>query len=124
MNAYDMSQYMRLIQVEGGRVTGLFKVSPPQPDSRFQQTWVQVFDITVWDAEQHQSGRVLYSADLTCSVSDGVAELSFCSSSKEADIRAAWEHIKVAVEAAAAVFPIPAESKPESTVADRTDVAP
>lgn len=101
--AYDMSRYQRLIGVSDGPVTGTFKVSPPIRDGH---TTVESHDVVLWD-EYHNGGLVLHSDDMTCFVDDGVASLAYYNTDKEADILAAWPDIKLAVEAAAAVFPVP-----------------
>lgn len=102
--AHDMSRYQRLIFVEGGSVTGKFKVSPPLHEGGHGE--VEANGVVLWD-EDSDSGLILHSNDMMCFVDDGVAELAYCNSNKEAAILAAWPHIKLAVEAAAAAFPAP-----------------
>lgn len=108
MKAFDMSRYQRLIGVSDGPVTGTFKVSPPLHSGHGT---VESHDVVIWDEDR--GGLVLHSNDMTCFIVDGVARLVFYNLDKEADILAAWPDIKLAVEAAAAVFPVPAPREGE-----------
>jgi hypothetical protein len=119
LRAFDLTRFQRLVAVEGGLVTGTFAVMPATRAER--ESWVKAYDVVLWSDDEHSSGLVLYSNDLTCAVRDGAAELSIFDTRKEAAIRDAWPHLKVAVEGALAAFPAPEPANaevPPATVGD------
>lgn len=100
-HAYDMSQYQRIINVDGGRVTGSFSVMPGNRDG---EVWVNPIDVVVWD-EGHNSGRVIYSGDIAAvRVADGAADVN-TRGPKADDIEDARAEFVNACVLAAAVFP-------------------
>ena len=68
VTAHDMGRYWRLVDVDGGRVTGTFWVSLNRAD-RVQ--YVRTVDVIVWDDDEHRSGRTLYSDSLTAFIEGG-----------------------------------------------------
>jgi hypothetical protein len=102
VKGYDRGRSFRLVLVEGPRVRGTFAVLKPSHGD----AWVTAHDVTVYHDEDRRSGRVLYSNDLTGSVTDGVAELSehMVAENKLADVQEVWDEmlraLVVAVESA------------------------
>lgn len=113
MKAYPLSRYQRLVGISGGLVTGTFKVLRARVGDR---AWVETVDVTVSDDEDHRSGIVLYSGDLTASVENGVADLRdymIHPDTKRAAVLAAEDAMRAALVGAAAQFP---ETLPEIVV--------
>ncbi|QDZ15794.1 hypothetical protein [Humibacter ginsenosidimutans] len=103
-HAYDMSQFQRIIGVENGRVTGLFHVlSTKRGDYH-----VKPVDVTVWDDNEHHSGRVLYSSDLTAFVRDGDVDIPphMIATEKHADVLDAMGAMEAAILAATEAFAV------------------
>lgn len=72
VRAHDMSQHWRLVDVEGGRVTGTFWVD--SPDRRGRQI-VKSIDVIMWHTDEHHSGRLLRTHGLTAFVEGGDVEI-------------------------------------------------
>lgn len=82
---HDMSRYWRLVNNEGGLVTGTWWVT--RPDDKGKQHVTPV-DVTIWD-EARRGGVILKSDDFTAFVKDGQVE----------PIRVRARHIHVTAEA-------------------------
>lgn len=84
MRAHDMSDYWRLVNISGGRVTGTFWVQASS--KRGAVGWVRAVDVTVWVDDDHTWGRTL-DPFMTASVKDGKVDLSEHMISPDAGVR-------------------------------------
>lgn len=78
ITAHDMSQHWRLVNVEGGRVAGVFQVGYPHqfgyPHQRGYRT-VKSIEVIMWHTDEHRSGRLLRAHALTAFVDGGDVEI-------------------------------------------------
>ena len=105
MNAYDMSEYEKVIGVSDGRITGSFvALVPAHRTKRDRRIWITALDVVIWD-EGHRSGRAFYSNDMKGSVLDGKAEISkrMIAPDRLADAEEVWDELHRVFEAVAAV---------------------
>ena len=115
IKCYDLSKYKRLVTAEGGsgRIRGTFAVLLSSSDCT---SWVKAHDVVIYD-EGHNSGRCLYSNDLTGSVIDGIATISehMVTQSLLADVQEVWDEMLqvmlAAVDAARAAAPVSADDQ-------------
>ena len=104
VTAHDMGTYWRLVDVDGGRVTGTFWVLLPSERARRQDVSLVTVDVTVWDDEHHHAGRMLYSRDLTAFIEeDGEVHIPehMIREQVRYDVLDAMDAMKVAVRLAA-----------------------
>ena len=101
VKGHDMSHFCRLVSVEGGPVTGTFRVH--RPTRLTAGAWVIAVDVTVLDEEQRRVWRqVLNHRDLSAVVEDGVVDLIVLHPrGNEEFVREREADIKAAVLAAA-----------------------
>ena len=111
---HDMSRYWRLVNNDGGLVTGTWWVTRPD-DKRGGEQHVKPIDVTMWSEGRHH-GLTLHSEDFTAFVKDGEVEPINVRSRHahvEAEANARLGEIAAAVLAAAAAPEWPDE--PEVT---------
>ncbi|MCK8477200.1 hypothetical protein [Microbacterium aurugineum] len=81
-NVYGLSEGFKVIGSDG-RISGTWVVLlPSRPNGH---TWIKPHEVTFYD-ESRRSGIVFYSADLSCSVREGVAEISRVAERKQYDV--------------------------------------
>lgn len=68
---HDMSRYWRLVNNEGGLITGTWWVT--KPDDKRGTAHVKPIDVVMW-SEDRRSGLILKADDFTAFVTDGVVE--------------------------------------------------
>ena len=98
MKAHDMSDYWRLVNVSGGRVSGTFWVSAP---TARDVIWVRAVDVTVWADDDRRWGR--HVTDMTADVKDGAVGLTahMIGSPVREDVLEQREAVEAAILAAA-----------------------
>lgn len=98
LDAFELTAHQRLICVEGGRVTGIFWVLK----TRVGRFHVKPVDVSVWDSDEHNSGRILYSDDLTAFVTGDEVDIPphMVTPSKHDDVLDAMADMEAAILAA------------------------
>lgn len=81
-NVFALSKGFKVIGTDG-RISGTWVVLvPTRPDGPI---WIKPHEVTFYD-EERRSGIVFYSADLSCSVRDGVAAIGRIAERKQYDV--------------------------------------
>lgn len=81
-NVFALSKSFKVIGTDG-RISGNWVVLlPSSPDGT---TWIKPHEVTIYD-EAWRSGIVFYSADLSCSVRHGVAQIDRITERKQYDV--------------------------------------
>ena len=85
---HDMSRYWRLVNNNGGLITGTWWVT--RPDEKSGTSHVKPIDFVMWSEGRH-SGLTLHSEDFTAFVTDGVV--------KPIKVRARHDYVTAEAEA-------------------------
>ena len=81
-NVYGLSKTFKVVGTDG-RISGTWVVLlSSRPDG---QTWIKPHEVTFYD-EDRRSGIVFYSADLSCSVREGVAAIGRIAERKQHEV--------------------------------------
>lgn len=101
--AYDMSRFWRILEVQHGRVSGSFIVHADKSGPHN----VKPHEVAVFHDDEHTSGRSLCSRDLTAFVVDGEIRLPkhMIRSEVRAVVEGAWDDVIAAIEACVTAFP-------------------
>ncbi|MDR7253745.1 hypothetical protein J2X46_002735 [Nocardioides sp. BE266] len=83
MTGHDMSRYWRLVNNDGGLITGTWWVT--RPDDKKGTSHVKPIDVVMWSEGRHH-GLTLKPDDFTAFVTDGVVE--------PISIRARHDHVQ------------------------------